>query len=155
MTHFYKHFSLIMSKFSRYQSFVAGSGNFGGKVPVVEDVFLSHEQKIYPTLALDENCMEFKLQTDRSYYVGSSWTYLALKLKFVKGRGNENYNIKELKKEQKEEAKADVEAAVADENEEVCFSRYWCKQHFAFHFYRCWSVHLYIEGLQLQWFACV
>ena len=36
--HFYKHSSLIMSSNIRYQSFVAVSGNLGGKVTVVEDV---------------------------------------------------------------------------------------------------------------------
>ena len=38
-----------------------------------------------------------------------SQTYLALKLKQVKGRGYETYNSKETKKEHKEEAKAEKE----------------------------------------------
>ena len=68
--HFYKHFSLIMSNNNfRYQSFVAVSGNLGGKVPIVDDVLSSHEQEIYPTTSLDENCIEFEFQTDRNYYV--------------------------------------------------------------------------------------
>ena len=36
-------------------------------------------------------------------------TYLALKLKIVRGRGYETYKTKEVKKEQKEEAKAEEE----------------------------------------------
>ena len=36
-------------------------------------------------------------------------TYLALKLKLVKGRGYETYNTKEVKKKHKEEAKAKEE----------------------------------------------
>ena len=39
----------------RYQTFVAVSSNLGGKVPVVDDVLLSHEQQIYLTTSLDEN----------------------------------------------------------------------------------------------------
>ena len=95
-----------MSSNFRYQPFVAVSGNLGGKVPVVDDFFLSsHEQEIYPTTSLDENCIEFEFQTDRNHYVDLRQTYLALKLKHVRGRGYETYNTKEVKKEHKEEAK--------------------------------------------------
>ena len=98
-----------MSSVFRYQPFVAVSGNLGGKVPIVDDILLSHEQEIYPTTSLDENCIEFELQTDRNYYVDLRQTYLALKLKLVRGRGYETYNTKEVKKEHKEEAKAEEE----------------------------------------------
>ena len=76
-----------MSSNFRYQSFVAVSGDLGGKIPVVDDVLLSHEQEIYPTATLDENCIEFEFQTDRNFYVELRQTYLALKLTFVRGRG--------------------------------------------------------------------
>ena len=88
----------MMSSNFRYQPFVAVSGNLGGKVPVVDDVLLSHEQEIYPTTSLDGNCIEFEFQTDRNYYVDLRQTYLALKLKLVKGRGYETYKTKEVKK---------------------------------------------------------
>ena len=71
----------------RYQPYVAVSGNLGGKVPVVDDVLSSHEQQIYPTTSLDENSIEFEFQTDRNYYVDLRQSYLALKVKLVKGRG--------------------------------------------------------------------
>ena len=54
---------------SRYQPFVAVSGNLGGKVPIVDDPLSSHEQEIYPTTSLDENCLEFEIQTDHNNYV--------------------------------------------------------------------------------------
>ena len=108
---FYKHFSLILSNKFRYQPFVAVSANLGGKVPVVADVLSSHEQKIYPTTSLDESSMEFD-------YVDLRLTYLALTLKFVKSRSSEAYNTKELKKEHKEEAKAD-EGATAEAEQKV------------------------------------
>ena len=98
-----------MSRNFRYQPFVAVSGNPGGKVPVVDDVLSSQEQEIYPTISLDENCIEFEFQTDRNYYVDLRHTNLALKLKFVRGRGYETYNSKEVKKEHKEAAKAEEE----------------------------------------------
>ena len=85
---------------------MAISGNLGGKVPVVDDVLSSHEQEIYPTTSLDENCIEFEFQTDRNYYADLRQTYLALKLKLVKGRSYETYNTEEVKKEHKEETKA-------------------------------------------------
>ena len=67
---FYKPFSLIMSNSNfRYQFFVAVSGNLGGKVPSVDDVLSSHEQEIFPTTSLDQNCKEFEFQTDWNYYV--------------------------------------------------------------------------------------
>ena len=113
--HFYKLFSLIMSSNFRYQSFVAISGNLGGKFPVVDDVLSSHEQEIYPTTSLDENCIEFEFQTDRNYYVDLRQTYLALKLKLVRGRGFETYNTKKVKKEHKEEAKAEEEETAEEE----------------------------------------
>ena len=66
---------------------MAVSGNLGGKVPVVDNVLLSHEQEIYPTTSLDENCIEFEFQTDRNYYVDLRQTYLAVKLELVRDRG--------------------------------------------------------------------
>ena len=69
----------------------------------------SHEQEIYPTTSLDENCIEFEIQTDRNYYVDLRQTYVALKLKLVRGRGYSIYNTKEVKKEHKEEAKTKEE----------------------------------------------
>ena len=103
-----------MSSNFRYQPFVTVSGNLRGKVPVVDDVLLSHEQEVYPTTSLDENCIEFEFQTDRNYYVVLRQTYLALKLKLVRGRGYETYNTREVKKEHKEEATAKEEETVED-----------------------------------------
>ena len=80
-----------------YQLFVAVSGNLGGIVPIVDDVLSSHAQEIYPTTSLDENCMEFEFQTDWKYYVDLRQSFLALKLKFVKGRGYDTYESKEKK----------------------------------------------------------
>ena len=94
-----------MSNNFRYQPFVAVSGNLGGKVPVVDDVLSSREQEIYPSTSLNENCMEFEFQTDRNYCVDLRQTYLALKLKLVKGRGYETYNTKEVKKNLKKRQK--------------------------------------------------
>ena len=76
-----------MSNNFRYKPFVAVSGKLGGKVPVVDGVLLCHEQEIYPITSLDENCIEFEFQSDRNYYVDLRQTYLALKLKLVRGRG--------------------------------------------------------------------
>ena len=75
----------------------------------------SHEQEIYPTTSLDENCIEFEFQTDWNYYVDLRQTYLALKLKRIRGRGYENYNTKEIKKENKEEAKAEEEETAEED----------------------------------------
>ena len=81
-----------------YQTFVAVSGNLGWKVPIVDDGLSSHEQEVHPTTSLDENCTELEFQTDRNYYVDLRQSFLALKLKFVKGRGYETYESKENKK---------------------------------------------------------
>ena len=109
-----------MSSNFRFQHFVAVSGNLRGKFLVVDDVLSSHEQEIYPTTSLDENCIEFEFQTDRNYCVDLRQTYMAVTLKLVKGRGYENYNTKEVKKEHKEEAKADEEET-AEEDDPVPF----------------------------------
>ena len=103
-----------MSSIFRYQPFVGVSGKLGGKVPVVDEVSSSHEQEIYPTTSLDENCKEFEFQTDRNYYVDLRQTYLALKLKLFRDRGYETYNTKEVKKEHKEEAKAEEEVTAEE-----------------------------------------
>ena len=100
----------------RYQPFVAVSGNLGGKVPIVDDVLSSHEQEIYRTTSLDENCIEFEFQTDRNYYVDLRQSFLALKLKFVKGRGYDTYESKEKKKEHKDESVVFTETG--DDNSE-------------------------------------
>ena len=119
-TNFYKHFSLIMSNNNfRYQPFVAVSGNLGGKVPTVDDVLSSHEQEIYLTTSLDENCLEFEFQTDRNYYADLRQSFLALKLKFVKGRCYDLYESKKKKKEPKDESVVFTETGTEDEEEEV------------------------------------
>ena len=102
----------------RYQPFVAVSGNLGGKVPIVDDVLSSHEQEFYPTTSLDENCIEFEFQTDRSYYVDLRQSFLALKLKFVKGRDYDTYESKGKKKEHKDESVVFTETGKGDEEEE-------------------------------------
>ena len=103
----------------QYQPFVAVSGNLGGKRPIVDDVLSSHEREIYPTTSLDENCIEFEFQTDRNYYVDLRQSFLALKLKFVKGRGYHSYESKEKKKKHKDESVVFTETGADDEKEEV------------------------------------
>ena len=88
----------------RYQPFVAVSGNPGVKVPVVDNVLCSHEQENDPTTSLDEKSIEFEFQTDRNIYVDLRQTYLALKIKLVKGRGFDTYKATEKRKEHKEDA---------------------------------------------------
>ena len=102
----------------RYQPFVAVSGNNGGKVPIADDVLSSHEQEIYPTTSIDENCIEFEFQTDRNYYVGLRQSFLALKVKFVKGRAYDTYESKEKKKEHKDESVVFTETGDDDSEEE-------------------------------------
>ena len=91
---------------------MAVSGNLGGKIPVFDDVLSSHEQGIYPTTSLDENCTEFEFQMDRICYNDLRQMYLALKLKLVRGRGYETYITKEVKKG---EAKAEEEETAEEE----------------------------------------
>ena len=86
-----------------YQHFVAVSGSPGVKVPVVDNVLSSHEQEMYITISFDENSIEFEFQTDRNVYVRSQQTYIALKIKLVKGRGFDTYKTTEKKKEHKED----------------------------------------------------
>ena len=104
-----------MSSTLRHQPFVVLSGNLGGKISVVDNVWSSHEQEIHPTTSLDENCIEFEFQTHRNYYVHLSETYLALKLKLVWGRGYETYNTKEVKNEHKKEAKEEEKETAEEE----------------------------------------
>ena len=82
----------------RYQPSLAVSGNLAGKVPNVDDALSSHEHEIYPTTSLDEDCIESKFQTDRNSYVDLRQSFLALKLKFVKGRGYDTYESEEKKR---------------------------------------------------------
>ena len=103
----------------RYQPFVGVSGNLGGKVPIIDDLLSSHEQEIYPTTSLDENCIEFEFQTDRNYYVDLRQSFSALKLKFVKGRGYDTYENKEKKKKHKDESVVFTEIGSDDEEQEV------------------------------------
>ena len=49
----------------------------------------------------DENCLELEVQTDRNFYLELRHAFLALKLKFVKGRVYDTYESKEKKKEHK------------------------------------------------------
>ena len=74
------------------------------KVPLVDDVLSSHEQKIYRTTSLDENSIEFDFQTDRKVYVDLRQTFLALKIIRVKGRGFDTYKTAEKRKKHKEDS---------------------------------------------------
>ena len=94
------------------------SGNLGVKVPIVEDVLSSHEQEIYPTTSLDENCIEFDFQTDRNYCVDLRQSCLALKLKFVKGLGYDTCESKEMRKEHKDESVVFTETGDDNDQEE-------------------------------------
>ena len=69
----------------RYQPFVAVSENLGGKVSIVGDVLSSHEQKIYPTTSLDENCIEFEFQTERNFYVDLTPSFLGIEAQICQG----------------------------------------------------------------------
>ena len=102
----------------RFQHFVAVSGDLGGKVSIIDDVLSSYEREIYPTTLLDENCIEFDFQTDRNSYVDLRQSFLALKLKFVKGRGDDTYESKEKKKEHKDESVVFTETGTDYEEEE-------------------------------------
>ena len=97
---------------------MAVSANLGGKVPIVDDVLSSHEQENYSTTSLDENCIEFEFQTDPNYYVHLRQSFLALRLKFVNGRGYDTYESKEKKKEHKDESAVFTETGTDDEEEQ-------------------------------------
>ena len=99
----------------RFQPFVAVAGNLGGKVPIVDDVLSSHEQEIYPTVSLYQNCIEFEFQTERNFYVDLRQSFLALRLKFVKGLGYDTYESGENKKEYDEESVVFSETGTDDE----------------------------------------
>ena len=105
----YKHISLISLSNFWYQILVAASGNFGGKMPVVNNVFSSHKQDFPPSTSHDENCKEFEIQTDRNYCVDLKQPYLALKLNFAKCHGYETLKTKEVKRQRKDKAKTDGE----------------------------------------------
>ena len=104
---------------------MAVSGILGGKVPVVDNVLSSHEQEVYPTNSLAENCIEFEFQTDRNYYVDLRQTYWAWKLKLVRGRGYETYNTKEVKKVTQRRGKS--RKGREDGRRRSSSSRYSCK----------------------------
>ena len=82
-----------------------------------------NEQEIYPTTSLHENCIEFEFQTDRNYYVDLRQSFLALKLKFVKGRGYDTCESKEKKKEHKDESVVFIETGTDDSDEEEKVAR--------------------------------
>ena len=77
----------------------------------------SHEHEIYPTTSFDENFKKFEHQTDRNFYVDLRQTFLALKLKFVKGRGYDTYESKEKKQEHKDESVVFTETGTDEEDE--------------------------------------
>ena len=109
---------MMSNNIFRYQLFVAVSGKLRWKIPIVDDVLSSHEQEIYPNTSLNENCVVFEFQTDRIYYVDLRQSFLALKLKFVKGRGYNTYESIEKKKEHKDESVVFTETGTDDEEEQ-------------------------------------
>ena len=94
------------------------SGNLGGKVPIVDNVFSSHEQEVYPTTSLDENCIKFEFRADRNYYVDLRQSFFALKLKVVKRRSYDTYESSEKKKEHKDDPVVFTERGDDEEKQE-------------------------------------
>ena len=74
-----------------------------GKIPVVDNVFFSHEQGNYPTTSPDENSIEFEFQTGSNVHLHLRQTYVGLKIKLVKLRSFDTYKTKEDKKKHEEE----------------------------------------------------
>ena len=62
--------------------------------------------------------MESEFRTDQNYYVDLRPSFLALKLKFVKGRGYDTYESKEKKKEHKDKSIVFSETGTDDEEEQ-------------------------------------
>ena len=85
---------------------------------IVDDVLSSHEQENYPTTSPVENCTEFEFQTYRNYYVDLRQPFLALKLKYVNGRGYDTYESKEKKKQHEDESVVFTETGTDDEEEQ-------------------------------------
>ena len=96
-----------MSSYFRYQAFVAVSGNLWGKVPVVDNALSSHEQEIYPTTSLDENCIgTFTLIWEKHIWL---WN------RHLSGVVVTKLTIPKKKKEHKEEAKAEEEETAEED----------------------------------------
>ena len=105
---------------------------------MVDDILLPYDQEIFITNSVNENCVESEIQTERNYYVDLKRTYWALKMKIVKDRGYETYTSKEVKKEHKEEAKADGEKVAAEEEQKAPVSLITPVNNiFALNFYQC------------------
>ena len=66
-----------------------------------------------------KNCIEFEFQTDRNFYIDLRLSFLALKLKFVKGRGYGTYESKEKKEEHKDDSVVLTETGEDEEEEEL------------------------------------
>ena len=81
---------------------------------------------------------------DRNYYVDLRQTYLALKLNIVSGRGDETYNTKEVKEEQKEKAKAGEEETAEEDAPVPCVAHVNTFSHSIFS-----DVEVYINNQQI------
>ena len=101
-----------MSIIFLYKPFVAFCGNPGWSITLVGDVLKFREQEIYLFTSLYENCREFQLRSDRSYYVDLRQISFVSKLKLVKDHVYEIYNNHEAKTEHKEDSKE----AAAEQN---------------------------------------
>ena len=100
---FHNDFSLIKSRTFKYILRVFGI--FGRKPLKVDDVLSSHEQKVYPTIWIDRNCIDIEFQKDQNYCVESRQSYTTSELKLVRSHDYETYNSKNIQKGHKEETK--------------------------------------------------
>ena len=57
----FKLFSLVNSSTFLYQTLTAFPESLGGKIPLVDDVLSSHEQDLYPTTSLNQNCTRVEI----------------------------------------------------------------------------------------------
>ena len=133
-TFLHKRFTIHVEQFAE-PNFCGNFWKSWSEKPKSDNVLSSHENEVYPNSSLNENCIKFAFQTDRNYNVDLRRTYLASKLKFVKGRGYEIYKTKEVKKERKKAAKADEET---EEQEPPVLLATHVDKIFAFNFFKQW-----------------
>ena len=69
-----------------YGTFTISSLEIFDKVPVLETIFSSYIQEVFPSTSPDESSIEFEFEMDRNLYLDMRATHLSLKLQLFKGR---------------------------------------------------------------------
>ena len=79
------------------------------KLPVLERIFSSYTQEVFPSYSVDESSFEFDFETDRNIYLDMRDIHLSFMLQVIEGKFFDAFNKEKAGHKAKSEEDSDEE----------------------------------------------